>query len=135
MKVREIAQIDPDPRFVYLLNFAIDAVTEKLHWRDEYAAWLGWAASWKDGDRSPQSCVDIANKCFANRGDPVRHALGQLAWAAKECCYSTEQSGWLVIRYIADAMIAFGIAFPDKMPRILDGPDIEFTQTRRIANQ
>ena len=112
------ALIEADPRFVALMNLAIDSVAPRLS-RKEYAEWLTWASSWKAGERSPQACVDIAHKCFAQKDDPAWHTLGQLAWAAKECCYTAPESGWLVIRYIADAMIAFGVAFPDKLMRLL----------------
>lgn len=74
--------------------------------------WLSWAASWAVGERSPGRCVDVGHECFSHKGDPVWHALGQLAWAAKEACYDTPKSGWLTVFYIADAMIAFGVAFP-----------------------
>jgi hypothetical protein len=123
---------NPNPRIVALLDYALDEILPKLH-KDEYAEWIGWAASWKAGRRTPQTCVDIGHFCFSHKGwgldgnaiEPVWHCLGQLAWAAKEACYSTPASGWLVIRYIADAMIAFGIAFPIEKFAVLEPPTLD----------
>jgi hypothetical protein len=50
--------------------------------------------------------------------------LGQLAWGGKEACYSMDKSGWLVIRYIADAMYAFGVTFPENANLLLEPPTI-----------
>jgi hypothetical protein len=115
-----------------LVFYAIDEVTARLSRKGEFGEWLGWAKAWKDGRRSPQGCVDIAHFCFGHKGwgvdgsgtDPVWHTLGQLAWGAKEACYSTETGGWLVVRYIADAMVAFGIKYPDRMTAMLEPPTI-----------
>lgn len=104
---------------------------------------LGWAASWKAGRRSPAACVNISHFCFKHKGwgidgngtDPVWHTLGQLAWGAKEACYNTPQSGWLTIRYIADAMVAFGIAFPDEGLAMLDPPTITVKDERLLPTQ
>lgn len=108
----KLLAINPNPRLVWLMNYAIDEIVVKLSWQDRFEVWLTWAASWKAGERSPGICVDVAHRCFAHKGDPAWHCLGQLAWGAKEACYDNPTSGWLVIRYIADAMVAFGLAFP-----------------------
>lgn len=130
--MRDIDRINPNPRLVGLLNYAIDEVTDRLRNQAEYGEWLGWASSWKSGKRSPSACVEVANFCFEHKGwgldgeavAPVWHSLGQLAWGAKEACYSAPTSGWLVVRYIADAMAAFGVAFPDKQFVMLQPPTI-----------
>ncbi len=116
-------RINPNPRLVALLGYAIDEVASRLVLRGEYAEWLAWAASWKEGERSPGKCVDVAHRCFEHKEDPIWHTLGQLAWGAKEACYSTKTSGWLVIRYVADAMCAFGVAFPDNGMAELEPPN------------
>lgn len=120
--MKEPTRIDPDPRIVWLMDYAIDHITPRLQspsMREVYAPWLKWAQRWRKGERSPAECVAIAEECFAND----LHSLGQLAWGAKEACYSTPTSGWLVIRYIADAMVAFGIAFPDEpLPALAPPP-------------
>jgi hypothetical protein len=128
---------NPNPRIVALLNYAIDETIPKLStpflYKQNWGKWLEWAAEWKAGVRSPQNCVDIAHWCFGHKGwgpdgkttDPVSNALGQLAWAAKEACHSTPTSGWLVIRYIADAMVTFCIAFPMKGLPALEPPTLE----------
>jgi hypothetical protein len=129
----EMMRINPNPRVVALLDYAIDKVTEHLFRKPEYTEWFGWADSWKAGRRSPQACVDIAHFCFSHKGwgmdgkgtDPVWHTLGQLAWGGKEACYSHPTGAWLVIRYIADAMTAFGIAFPDDGIALLGPPTID----------
>lgn len=132
---------NPNPRIVALLNFAIDEIMPKLStpfYQEHSGKWLEWAAKWKAGQRSPAACVEIARWCFGHKGwgvdekatDPVSHALGQLAWGAKEACYSTPTSGWLVIRYIADAMVAFGITFPTKRLTVLEPPTLEEIATR-----
>lgn len=123
-KAYRVTQINPDPRFVWLMNFAIESIAAKLYSEDEYSAWLNWAATWRAGTRSPQACVAVAHKCFQHKNSPIWHTLGQLAWGARECCYSSPQSGWLVVRYIADAMIAFGVAFPDESVPALHSPAI-----------
>ena len=114
-------RVNPNPRLVALLNYAIDEVSARLHGA-EYGDWLAWAASWKVGERVPGKCVDVANRCFAHKDQLIWHTLGQLAWGGKEACYSTKTGGWLVIRYIADAMCAFGVAFPDKVAVLLEAP-------------
>lgn len=133
MPVGEVAEVNPDPRTVALISYAVEQVESHLHQKEEYGEWLEWAASWKSGKHSPGTCVDAANLCFAHKGwgidgkgtHPIWHTLGQLCWGAKEACYSTPKSGWLVIRYIADAMVAFGIAFPENGLRLLDAPMID----------
>jgi hypothetical protein len=118
----DVVRVNPNPRIVWLLNYALDEIILRLSGKDEYAIWFTWAASWKSGQRRPGACVSIAEECFDHKGwglngegtDPVWHTLGQLAWGAKEACYDTPNSGWLVIRYIADAMVAFGVAFPQE---------------------
>ena len=128
-KYRAAITVNPNPRLVALMNYAIDEVTSRLRYREEYRDWLNWAAAWKDGQRSPQACVDISHRCSAQKNDPVWHTLGQLAWGAKEACYSAPTSGWLVIRYIADAMCAFGVAFPDTAATLLEPPTVDTTAT------
>lgn len=121
-----IEQINPNPKLVALINFAINETVVRLSspWqREEYANWLIWAQSWKAGERQPQACVDIASHCFKQKEQLVNHSLGQIAWGAKEACYSTPVSGWYVVRYIADAMIAFGVAFPEQA-KLIDPPTI-----------
>jgi hypothetical protein len=120
---------NPNPRIVALLDYALNEISAKLR-KAEYTKWFGWAESWKSGQRAPQACVNIAHFCFEHKAwgidgkatDPVWHCLGQLAWAGKEACYSTPTSGWLVVRYIADAMTAFGIAFPEEKFAALEPP-------------
>lgn len=134
-------RVNPNPRLVALLNFALAEVISKLH-GPKYAAWIEWAQAWDNGERQPGRCVDIAHKCFAHkipglngeRIDPLWHTLGQLAWGAKEACYTTPTSGWLVIRYIADAMTAFGIAFPENLLLRLS-PPIEDAATEVIRKE
>lgn len=124
---------NPNPRIVALLSYAIDEILPRLSTsfhKENSGKWIEWATAWRAGHRSPQNCVDVAHWCFDQKGwgfdgqatDPVSQALGQLAWAAKEACYSTPTSGWLVIRYIADAMIAFGVAFPADGLKALGSP-------------
>ena len=112
MSANGSARIDPNQRLVWFVDYAIDAVVDKLYPKEKYLVWLDFAEEWKNGNRSPARCVDAAHKCFEHKG-PTWHTLGQLAWGAKEACYDTPQSGWLVVRYIADAMVAFGVAFPE----------------------
>jgi hypothetical protein len=130
---RAAMTIAPNPRLVWFINFAIDEITARLHKKDDYDEWLSWAASWKEGRRSPAQCVRVAHECFRHKGwgidgkgtDPVWHTLGQLAWGAKEACFSTPQSGWLVIRYIADAMVAFGVGFSEDGLPLLQPPTVD----------
>lgn len=139
--MRDIERINPNPRLVWFMNYALDEVTARLSRKDEYAKWLAWAASWKSGVRSPGACVDISHFCFSHKGwgfdgkavDPVWYTLGQLTWGAKEACYDTPTSAWLVIRYIADAMIAFGVAFPDEGFPLLDPPTITIENPVEMA--
>lgn len=129
---------NPNPRIVALLDYALDQVVEHLAWnREKYEPeWFVWVQEWKKGQRAPGRCVSVAHQCFTHKGwgldgkstDPVHHTLGQLAWAGKEACYSTKTSGWLVIRYIADAMTAFGLAFPEaQMVELLPGPALKIS--------
>ena len=60
--------INPNPRLVSLLNYALDEVAARLRHQDEFRDWLDWAAEWKGGQRSPQACVDISHRC----GERVR---------------------------------------------------------------
>lgn len=109
--------VNPNPRIVALMDYALGEVMTKIGHRDEYSDWLAWAASWRRGERDPQACVDASHHVTRDcNEDMIAHALGQVAWGAKEACYQTKTSGWLVIRYIADAMCAFGVAFPDRLP-------------------
>ncbi len=131
----EANRVNPNPRLVWLINFAIEEIMPELFRKDEYAEWLTWASSWKNGQRSPRACVNAAHRCFDHKGwgmdgkatNPVWHCLGQIAWGAKEACYNSKTSGWLVVRYVADAMLAFGIAFPADPRLLLDPPTIEST--------
>lgn len=118
MRDDRLSRPNPNPRIVELLNYALAEVVLRLR-GDEYADWLSWAAAWKAGGRFPVTCVDVAHRCFEHKEDVVWHALGQLAWAGKEACYDGPKSGWLVIRYIADAMVAFGVTFPSDTTFIL----------------
>ncbi len=120
-------RVNPNPRLVAFINYAIDEVVAKLRYQDEFREWLDWAASWKYGERSPQACVDISHRCakHARENPLVWPSLGQLAWGAKEACYSAPTSGWLVIRYIADAMHAFGVSYSDKAATLLEPPTID----------
>ena len=120
-------RVEPDRRLVFLISYAIDQVTPKLRDRKQWAPWLEWADSWKSGRHSPAACVSVAHQCFENKGNPIGHTLGQIAWGAKEACYSTPKSGWLVIRYIADAMVAFSVAYPEQGVPLLDPPTIDGT--------
>jgi hypothetical protein len=122
-KVPDGARINPNPKIVALINYAIAQVNARLSSREEFSLWLSWAKHWADGERSPASCVETAHRCFEHKGYPTWHCLGQLAWAAKESCYDTPKSGWLVVRYVADAMIAFGAAFPTDNT-LLESPSI-----------
>lgn len=113
---------NPNPRIVALMDYAIDQISPRLSNNEKYDEWIGWAARWRSGERSPADCVNVANVCFRrNEDDPLAmwHTLGQLAWGAKEACYSSPKSGWLTVRYIADAMVAFGATFP------VDGAELE----------
>lgn len=129
----DAVRVNPNPRLVWLLNYAMDEIIHKLDKKDEYLEWLNWASAWKKGQRSPAECVRISHQCFDHKGwgvdgksvGPIWHALGQIAWGAKEACYDVPQSGWLVVRYIADAMIAFGVAYPKDMTIFLEPPTIE----------
>lgn len=129
---QEMLRVSPNPRVVALLDYAIDEISPKVS-KPEYAEWLAWAAMWRAGRHSPQACVDISHFCSSHKGwgidgnstTPIWHTLGQLAWGAKEACYSAPTSGWMVIRYIADAMVTFGIAFPDRGVAALEPPTID----------
>ena len=132
---------NPNPRIVALLSYAIDEILPRLStpfYKEHSGKWLEWAVAWQAGHRSPQNCVDVAHWCFAQKGrgldgqatDPVSHALGQLAWGAKEACYNAPTSGWLVIRYIADAMVSFGVAFPADGLNALEPPTLDLENSR-----
>lgn len=122
----EMYRVDPNPRLVWLLDFAITEAASRCS-GGEYREWLAWASSWQRGQRSPAACVDIAHRCFEHKGNPVWHCLGQLAWAAKEACYSTPKSGWLVVNYISDAMLALGVAFPANAIGLVEAPTIDLS--------
>lgn len=128
-------RVNPNPRLVWLMNYALDEVVAKLHDQSEFREWLEWAAAWKDGQRSPQACVDISQHCReqARLNGLVWPTLAQLAWGAKEACYSAPTSGWLVIGCVADAMHAFGVAFPDKAATLLEPPTIVDDQPQQIG--
>lgn len=120
--VHEIYRVDPYEPLVRLVSWAVSEVVETRHILSSVegsSEWMGWANSWLDGKRQPGDCVRIAGQCFdkaksnEHHAPHINHALGQLAWAAKEACYHTPQTGWLAVRYIADAMLVFGIACPD----------------------
>lgn len=117
-------RIKPNPKLVALMDYAIDEVVARLHNKEEYREWLEWAAAWKGGQRSPQACVDISHLAQSNY-EIIGPSLSQLAWGAKEACYSAPTSGWLVIRYIADAMHAFGVAFPENGTKLLEPPTVD----------
>jgi hypothetical protein len=114
----------PDARLVTLVSHACEQVIPMVRSMDQAAGWTDWAERWIAGDRQPGMCVSVAHDCFEShkRGYLAGGALGQLAWAAKEACYETPTSPWLVIRYVADAMIAFGIAYPDRVEGLLPSP-------------
>lgn len=98
------------------MNYAIDEIVIRLLHREEYEPWLAWASEWKAGERMPAHCVKVGRYCLNKAREQQNgtwHCLGQLAWAGKEACYNIPTSGWLVIRYIADAMVAFGVPFPE----------------------
>lgn len=131
-------RINPNPWLVALVNYAIDEIAQRLSRRDEYAEWLEWAKSWKAGRRSPEACVNVAHRCFdhaKNAQFSIGHTLGQIAWGAKEACYDVPQSGWLVVRYIADAMIAFGVTFPKEAMSALEPPTVESAANARVLEQ
>lgn len=114
-----------DSKLVAFVNYALEQVAARIGPQKTAAAfWLAWSDEWLAGRRSPAQCVDVAHQCFAMSDDgPLWHALGQLSWGAKEACYSEKNSAWLVIRYVADAMVAFGVAFPERGQFLLsDGP-------------
>lgn len=136
MKMREPSQseidamrVNPNPRLVWLMDYALGEVSTKLRGQVEFSEWLEWAQAWKDGQHSPQACVDISHQCRKGerRDSIIWPTLGQLSWGAKEACYSTPTSGWLVIRYIADAMHAFGVAFPDNAAPLIEPPSSDLT--------
>lgn len=127
--MRDLERINPNPKLVWFINYAIDEVTARLSNKGEHGEWLAWASSWKEGRHSPATCVDIAHHCFKDKEDSVQHCLGQIAWGAKEACYNTPASGWLVIRYIADALIAFGVAFPNNELRLISKKTWHTTST------
>lgn len=118
-------RIDPNPRLVALMDYALDEILQRLPRDEEYDFWREWAAEWKAGERSPQKCVNISHRCPKQK--LVWHTLGQLAWGAKEACYSTPTGGWLVIRYIADAMADWGVNFPDSAIPALEPPQERLT--------
>lgn len=127
-------RVNPNPRLVALMDFAIDEIVAKIRYQDEFAEWLAWAADWKSGKRAPQACVDISHRCREGdrKNNLVWPTLAQLSWGAKEACYSAPTSGWLVVRYIADAMHNFGIAYPD---RLLEPPTINAESNRLEPGQ
>lgn len=106
------AQISPDARLVSLIDRALDEVLSRLYGDHftKYAEWIAWARRWQGGEHSPQACVDASRSA---KDDGIGKCLGQLAWGAKEACYSTPKSGWLVIWYVADTMMFWGVAFPE----------------------
>lgn len=127
-------RVRPNPKLVALMDYAIDEIVAKIRYQDEFADWLEWAAAWRSGQRAPQICVDISHRCTAGerKHSLVWPTLAQLAWGAKEACYSAPTSGWLVIRYIADAMHNFGVAFPDKGLTLLEPPTIEVERVDQV---
>jgi len=138
----EEMRVNSNPRLVWMVDYAIEQIMPKLARKHEFPEWASWALTWKAGQRQPQRCVDIAHLCFdhhrENNGLSMGHALGQIAWAAKEACYSNDRAGWYVMFYLADAMIAFGIAYPKKFAPALEAPTldekaIDETEVRRLA--
>lgn len=95
--------------FNAMVIFAINQVVPKIEYFpsiESTAAWRAWADQWVRGEnRTPGAAVQAAHSTGV-------HALKQIAWAAKEAYYTGEnpQAGWLVLRYIADAMIDFGVS-------------------------
>jgi hypothetical protein len=112
--VPKAERIAPDPNLAALVSYACEQVAQRLAGQRRYADWLAWAARWQGGERSPSDCVAVGQECFA-RKDMVFPTLGQLCWAGKEACYSAPTSPWLVIRYVADAMLAFGVHYPERL--------------------
>src|SRR5262245_46618626 len=121
----DMLRISPNPKLVSLMDYAIDEMVARLHPKNEYGEWLAWAASWKSGERSPRACVDVAHRCFERKDNPLYQCPGQIAWGAKEACYDSSKSGWLVVRYISDAMLSFGVAFPNDGRATLDPPTLD----------
>jgi hypothetical protein len=122
-------KISPNPRLITLMEFALGETLQRLSHDKEFDFWREWAAAWVAGDqfeRSPQRCVDVSLKCPPQ--EIVWHTLGQLAWGAKEACYDTPTNGWLVIRYIADAMLAWGVHFPDEPILALEPPTSDMVE-------
>jgi hypothetical protein len=108
------AGINPNPKITWMIDYALKSILPKL-FDKEHEFWIEWANDWLNGERNPARCVRIANRCFDKESQILcGHTLGQLAWGAKESCYNVPQSGWLALRYVADAMVAYGIAFPDE---------------------
>jgi hypothetical protein len=136
-KAMEDMRPNPNPRVVALVDYAIDQIAPRLTHNEWYADWLAWAARWRSGERVPQDCVNAANACFEKRDqiNPLFHTLGQLAWGAKEACYTTSKGGWLTVRYIADAMVTFGVAFPEEGLAALEPPTKTVTPRSLDAGQ
>lgn len=105
-------RVNPDPRLVRLIDMALTEVSAKLRHDAQFKEWIVWADEWLGGRHIPQRCVDVSHACDKHEEPFVWPSLAQLAWGAKEACYSTPKSGWLVIRYVAGAMVNFGVAFP-----------------------
>lgn len=129
---------NPNPRVVALMDYAIDQIAPRLSRDDKYADWLAWAARWRSGERSPRDCVDASHRCSERHQTDdlgMWPTLAQLCWGAKEACYSGPTSGWLTIRYIADAMVAFGITFPESGVAALEPPTVEVANNLRIVGQ
>lgn len=106
----DVIEIQPNANLVRIVSWAISVVQPKL--TDTAEPWRKWASAWLVGQRQPGACVNMARWCFSQHTE-LFHALAQIAWAAKEACYTTRQSPWLVLRYVGDAMIAFNVAFRD----------------------
>jgi hypothetical protein len=121
--MQEPARVDPDPRLVSLIDRALDEVLTRLYGDHltRYAEWIAWARRWRAGEHSPAPCVAASHSA---KDDGIGKALGQLAWGAKEACYSTPKSGWLVIWYVADTMMFWGVAFPEDGELLLPAPNI-----------
>lgn len=105
----DVEQIRPDEQMCRLIDWAIDEAMLRLPDSACGPVWREWAQSWIQGERSPAACVFAAHKSSSLVASP----LSQIAWGAKEACYTTPTSRWLVLRYVADAMAAIGAEFPD----------------------
>lgn len=125
--------IRPNPKLVALVTYACEHVAQRLLGQDAYAEWLAWELRWNNRTSNPGDCVAVAQGCFAHKSGLFFPTLGQLCWAGKEAFYSTDTGGWLVLRYVADAMATFAIAFPESgLPLLNDAR--EHSSPRQVSN-